>query len=81
MQSGSHISAAPPPWYRQLWPWLLMAPPIAAVLGGIATVVLAVVSFDGMVADQAYPRPLTIREERVPGTAMQGNPKLRNRTP
>jgi hypothetical protein len=80
MQTALSTTSAPP-WYRQLWPWLLMAPPIAAVLGGIATVVLAVVSFDGLVADKVYPRPLTIREERVPGTVMQANPKLRNRTP
>jgi hypothetical protein len=29
------------PWYRQLWPWLVMLPPLAAVLGGIVTLVLA----------------------------------------
>ena len=22
-------------WYRHLWPWLLMLPPLAAVCGGI----------------------------------------------
>jgi len=29
------------PWYRHLWPWLLMIPPGAAVIGGIATAWLA----------------------------------------
>ena len=24
------------PWYRQLWPWLLMLPPAAAVIGGVS---------------------------------------------
>ena len=28
------------PWYRQLWPWLLMVPPTAAVIGGAITLYL-----------------------------------------
>jgi len=30
-----------PAWFRQLWPWLLMLPPAAAVAGGIMMVWLA----------------------------------------
>lgn len=30
----------PAAWYRHPWPWLLMIPPLAAVIGGIAMVVL-----------------------------------------
>jgi hypothetical protein len=30
-----------PVWYRQLWPWLLMLPPVAAVGGGITMLWLA----------------------------------------
>ena len=33
---------APRPWYRQLWPWLLILPPAAAVVGGAVTYYLAV---------------------------------------
>jgi hypothetical protein len=29
------------PWYRQFWPWFLMVPPAAAVLGGFLTAFLA----------------------------------------
>ena len=29
------------PWYRQLWPWLIIIPPAGAVLGGLFTVWLA----------------------------------------
>lgn len=29
------------PWYRQLWPWLVMIPPAAAVVGGFVTAWLA----------------------------------------
>ncbi len=30
------------PWYRQLWPWLLMIPPGAAVAGGLTILYLSV---------------------------------------
>ena len=29
------------PWYKQLWPWLIMLPPLAAVIGGVVTLILA----------------------------------------
>jgi hypothetical protein len=29
------------PWYRHLWPWLVMIPPAVAVIGGLATAWLA----------------------------------------
>ncbi|WP_025372981.1 FixH family protein [Advenella mimigardefordensis] len=29
------------PWYREPWPWLLMAGPFAAIIGCIITIVLA----------------------------------------
>ena len=50
----------PRPWYREPWPWLLMAGPLAVVLAGIATTVLAVTSFDGLVADDYYKQGLGI---------------------
>jgi hypothetical protein len=30
------------PWYRQLWPWLLILPPAGAVIGGMITLYLAI---------------------------------------
>jgi uncharacterized protein len=57
------MHAAPPPWYRQRWPWLLMVPPLAAVIGGIVTIVLAVRSDDGVVAADYYKRGLAINAE------------------
>ncbi len=47
-------------WYRQFWPWFLMLFPVAAVLGGVATVWLAVTSDDGLVADDYYKQGLAI---------------------
>ena len=37
------------PWYRQLWPWLLIVPPAAAVIGGMITLYLAVTRPDVLV--------------------------------
>ena len=56
-------AVTPAPWYRQRWPWLLIAPPLVAVIGGIATLVLAVRSDDGMVAADYYRRGLAINAE------------------
>jgi hypothetical protein len=41
------------PWYRQLWPWLLLAPPAASIVGGIAIIFVAIASDDGLVARDA----------------------------
>jgi hypothetical protein len=41
----------PVPWYRQLWPWLLMLPPAAAVFGGFLTLYLALATPDPLVRD------------------------------
>ncbi len=48
------------PWYREPWPWLLMAGPAAVVVAGFATLWLAVSSNDGLVADDYYKRGLAI---------------------
>lgn len=50
------------PWYREPWPWLLMAGPAAALLAGAATLWLAVASADGLVADDYYRQGLAINK-------------------
>lgn len=42
------------PWYRQKWPWLLMIPPAAAVIGGFITLYLAVTRPDVLVRDDCH---------------------------
>ncbi len=51
---------APLPWYRQRWPWLLMAGPAIVVVAGFVTLWLAIASNDGLVADDYYKRGLAI---------------------
>lgn len=58
------------PWYRERWPWLLMAGPAIVVVAGIATALIAVATDDGLVAQDYYKRGLAInkviaREERA----------------
>jgi hypothetical protein len=48
------------PWYREPWPWLLMAGPAAVIVAGIATTWIAVSTSDGLVADDYYKRGLAI---------------------
>jgi hypothetical protein len=39
------------PWYRQFWPWFIIALPAAAVLAGFYTLWLALSNPDYMVVD------------------------------
>lgn len=55
--------AAETPWYRQGWPWFLIALPATAVVGGIVTAILAARGFDGPVAADYYKQGLAINEE------------------
>lgn len=48
------------PWYKQFWPWFLIAFPLSAVLGGIATIIIAMHKPDGLVVDEYYKEGLAI---------------------
>lgn len=50
------------PWYREPWPWILMAGPAAVVVAGFYTLALAIKSDDGLVADDYYRRGLAINK-------------------
>lgn len=53
------------PWYREPWPWALIAGPAAVVVAGGVTIWLAVSSNDGLVADDYYRRGLAINQVLV----------------
>lgn len=42
------------PWYKQGWPWFLIAFPAIAVIAGVITLWLAMSSWDGLVVDDYY---------------------------
>ena len=52
------------PWYRQGWPWLLIALPASAVIGGIATIIIAVQSPNALVVDDYYKKGLAINRDK-----------------
>lgn len=49
------------PWYRQGWPWFLIAIPATAVAAGAVTLWLAVQSWDGLVVDDYYQQGKSIQ--------------------
>ena len=53
---------SPPIWYKQFWPWFLIFFPATAVVAGIATIILAVQSDDGLVKDDYYKAGLAINQ-------------------
>lgn len=52
----------PLPWHREPLVWLVIAFPLAAVIGGIATLLLAIHSWDGLVVDDYYKKGLEINK-------------------
>lgn len=66
------VTLTPSPWYREPWPWILMAGPAATIVGGAITFWLAAASADGLVADDYYRRGLAINQDlRLEQRALQ----------
>lgn len=52
------------PWWREPWPWILMAGPAAAIIGCIITIVLAVQSYsDQDLNDGGVKRGLVVSKQ------------------
>lgn len=51
---ATNLSDRHPPWYRQGWPWFLIAIPAVAVAASLVTVWIAVSTSDGLVVDDYY---------------------------
>ena len=52
------------PWWREPWPWILMAGPAAAIIGCIITIVLAVQNYsDQTIDDGGVKRGLVIEKQ------------------
>ncbi|AOE50599.1 FixH family protein [Kangiella sediminilitoris] len=50
------------PWYKQFWPWFLIALPLSSVIAGITTFIIASNTTDSMVVDNYYKDGLAINE-------------------
>lgn len=53
------------PWYRQFWPWLLIALPGSAVIAGLFTLWIATLHHDARVHDSYYKDGLAIKRDRA----------------
>ena len=51
------------PWYREPWPWILMAGPAAVIVAGAVTMTLAFTHKDELVASDYYKRGVEINKE------------------
>jgi len=40
------------PWYKQFWPWVLVALPLSSVIAGLSTLYIAVVNQDSLVVEK-----------------------------
>lgn len=56
------MTQANKPWYREPWPWILMAGPAVVVVAGFVTAWLAVATDDGVVEDDYYKKGLAINQ-------------------
>ena len=51
------------PWYKQFWPWLLIALPGSVVIAGLTTLYIANKYSDDLVADNYYKEGLAINRQ------------------
>lgn len=56
------FAAAPTPWYKQRWPWLLAIMPTIAIFTSFTTLWLAIKTDDGLVTDDYYKDGLAINK-------------------
>jgi hypothetical protein len=62
MTATTVAKQSPTPWYREPWPWFLMAGPFIVIIAGFTTAWLAVSSSDGLVAEDYYKQGLAVGE-------------------
>jgi hypothetical protein len=62
MTTTTTIKRTTQPWYREPWPWLLMAGPLIVIVAGVFTAWLAVKSSDGLVTEDYYKQGLAVGE-------------------
>lgn len=60
--SKSHSSDIEQPWYRQFWPWFLIAVPVLSMISGLIMIVLSLSNADQLVVDDYYKQGLAINE-------------------
>jgi hypothetical protein len=54
------------PWYREPWPWLLMAGPAAVVVASIVSAILAIATADPLVSEYNVKTEGAAKKAEVP---------------
>lgn len=80
--SSANMRKTVEPWYRQGWPWFLIAIPAVAVVAGMITLWLAVSTWDGLVVDDYYQEGKAIektiaRSQRAAELGLMADVRLR----
>jgi hypothetical protein len=78
MSNSMTLKSDNQPWYKERWPWILMAGPGIVVVAGFITLWLAVVSNDGLVTDDYYKQGLAVnqslqRDHKAGSLGLQGD--------
>lgn len=69
------------PWYRERWPWLLMAGPFVAIVGCAITIYFAVTQFGNQaLTEGAVKRGLVVEHVSDPAAAPVANPSRSSST-
>ncbi len=54
MNTLASSAAKPEPWYKQFWPWFLLAIPGASIVVGMMFLAVSIKTWDGLVVDDYY---------------------------
>lgn len=60
---ASSYEQNPPPWYKQFWPWFIIALPATTVVAGITTLIISIYTADELVRDNYYKDGLAINKQ------------------
>jgi hypothetical protein len=62
MSNSMTLQRESQPWYKERWPWFLMAGPAIVIVAGFVTLWLAIESNDGLVTDDYYKQGLAVNQ-------------------
>jgi len=54
MNTASSPTSKPEPWYKQFWPWFILAIPGTSIVAGIIFLMISIKTWDGLVVDDYY---------------------------
>ena len=66
MTAAQSVKAAKP-WYREPWPWILMAGPFAAMIGCFITIYFAFSNFSNQPIQEGVVKRGLVIEQAAPG--------------